>query len=417
VPHRRYNHRRFNQLTEAIDHAEARLAENGSSTLVRAGVRLPGIDRMRGLVILLMALDHVRDFFSADALRFEPTDLAHTYPALFLTRFITHYCAPTFVLLAGVSAFLHGVKLDNRKALAWFLLTRGLWLILLDVIVVSPIWGLELGPIHLATLWAIGCSMMVLSWLIWLPRSAVLIVGAVMLLAHNLLDPIHASAFGQWGPFWSILHEPGALPFGLRGGVSYPILPWIGIIAVGYGLGGVFLESTYQRERQLTLLGLASIALFLLLRGANLYGDPSPWKVQGDTVMTALSGLNVTKYPPSLLYALLTLGPALLLLPAMERLGGLAGEVLTTFGRVPLFIYVLHLYTAHAVAVALGLAEGFAFQDLRGFGVRAAPLDSLGLSLAGTYAAWVLIMFLLYPACRWFADVKQRRQDWWLSYL
>ncbi|MGH6794487.1 MAG: DUF1624 domain-containing protein, partial [Methylocella sp.] len=172
-----------------------------------------------------------------------------------------------------------------------------------------------------------------------------------------------------------------------------------------------------RRERRLKLLGLASIALFLLLRGTNFYGDPSPWGAQRDGVMTALSMLNVTKYPPSLLFALVTLGPVLLLLSAMERLGGFAGEALATFGRVPLFIYLLHLYAAHAAAVALWLAEGFDFHQLLGIGVQAAPPEGLGLSLAHTYAAWILIMAALYPACKWFASVKRRRRDWWLSYL
>ena len=188
-------------------------------------------------------------------------------------------------------------------------------------------------------------------------------------------------------------------------------------MALGYGLGVVFLEPAGRRERYLTLLGLAAIALFLLVRLANLYGDPRPWSGQRDGVMTALSMLNVTKYPPSLLYVLVTLGALFLLLPAMERLGGFAGDVLATFGRVPLFIYVLHLYVARAAAAVLWFAEGFDFHQLRGFGVQAVPPEGLGLSLAGTYAAWILIMAALYPACRWFAGVKRRRRDWWLSYL
>jgi uncharacterized membrane protein len=404
-------------VTQAIDIAGDRFTETTPRGQAAAAARLPGLDRMRGLVILLMALDHVRDFFNIDALSFEPTDLTRTYPALFLTRFVTHYCAPTFVLLAGISAFLHGTKLDDRGALARYLLTRGAWLILLDAFVVSPVWGLEPGPIHLATLWAIGCSMIALAGLIFLPPRAVLLTGALILLSHNVLDPLHAPVFGDWAPLWSMLHEPGPLPFGLPGGVSYPVLPWIGIMALGYGLGPVFLEPAPRRARQLTLFGIVSIGLFLLLRGTNFYGDPSPWSVQPDRVMTALSVLNVTKYPPSLLYALVTLGPALVLLPVMERFGGFAGEVLATFGRVPLFIYLLHLYAAHAAAITLWLAEGFSFDQLRGFGAQAAPPEGLGLSLAGTYAAWILIMAALYPACRWFASVKRRRRDWWLSYL
>ena len=404
-------------MTQAIDLAGTPITEKVSPAPAAVAARLPGIDRMRGLVIVLMALDHVRDFFNVDALYFDPTDLTRTYPALFLTRFVTHYCAPTFVLLAGVSAFLHGRKLNDRGALARFLLTRGVWLILLDAIVVSPVWALELGRFHLATLWAIGCSMIALAGLVFLPLRAVLLIGVLIIVSHNLLDPLHAVQFGAWAPLWSILHEPGALPFGLPGGVSYPVLPWIGIMALGYGLGPVFLEPAGTRAWQLTLLGLASIALFLLLRGTNFYGDPHPWSQQRDSMMTALSVLNVSKYPPSLLYALVTLGPALLLLPAMERFGGFAGEVLATFGRVPLFIYLLHLYAAHAAAVALFLAEGFDYDQLRGFGAQAAPPAGLGLSLPATYAAWILIMAALYPACRWFANVKRRRHDWWLSYL
>jgi len=404
-------------VTQAIDLAGTPITEKVSPAPAAVAARLPGIDRMRGLVIVLMALDHVRDFFNVDALYFDPTDLTRTYPALFLTRFVTHYCAPTFVLLAGVSAFLHGRKLNDRGALARFLLTRGVWLILLDAIVVSPVWALELGRFHLATLWAIGCSMIALAGLVFLPLRAVPLIGVLIIVSHNLLDPLHAALFGAWAPLWSILHQPGALPFGLPGGVSYPVLPWIGIMALGYGLGPVFLEPAGTRAWQLTLLGLASIVLFLLLRGTNFYGDPHPWSQQRDSMMTALSVLNVSKYPPSLLYALVTLGPALLLLPAMERFGGFAGEVLATFGRVPLFIYLLHLYAAHAAAVALFLAEGFDYDQLRGFGAQAAPPAGLGLSLPATYAAWILIMAALYPACRWFANVKRRRHDWWLSYL
>jgi uncharacterized membrane protein len=404
-------------VSRAIDRTGTPITEKLSRAPVDAGARLPGIDRMRGLVIVLMALDHVRDFFNAEALAFDPTDLTRTYPALFLTRFITHFCAPTFVFLAGASAFLHGRTLDDRGALARFLLTRGVLLILLDAIVVSPVWALEPGPFHLATLWAIGCSMIALAGLIFLPPRAVLLTGALILASHNLLDPLHAAQFGTWAPLWSLLHEPGTLPFGLPGGVSYPVLPWIGIMALGYGLGPVFLEPAAARAPQLILLGLAAIALFLALRLTNFYGDPHPWRPQRDAVMTALSMLNVTKYPPSLLYALVTLGPALLLLPAMERCGGLAGEVLATFGRVPLFIYLLHLYAAHAAAVALFLTEGFAFGQLRGFGAKAMPPEGLGLSLTGTYVAWLLIMAALYPACCWFANVKRRRHAWWLSYL
>lgn len=404
-------------MTETVTPVATRASEAVTPAPAPPSARLPSIDRMRGLVILLMALDHVRDFFNADAFAFDPTDLGRTTPALFLTRFITHFCAPTFVFLAGVSAFLHGTKLENRRDLAWFLMTRGLGLVLLDILVISPIWRLELGPIYLATLWAIGVSMVALAGLVWLRPQIVLLAGAFILLGHNLLDPVHASVFGAWAPLWTMLHEQGPLPFGWRGWLAYPVLPWIGIMAVGYGLGGLFQEPAAWRDRWLLLTGLAAIVIFVLLRGTNFYGDPRPWSLQRDGVMTVLSMLDVTKYPPSLLYALITLGPVFILLPVMERLGGIIGDMLATFGRVPLFFYVLHLYVAHLAAVALWLAEGFTIAQLRGFGGRSAPPEGLGLSLAGTYVAWILVVAALYPACRWYAGIKQRRRDWWLSYL
>ena len=399
-----------------MDHKVAR--PDASAALEPAGrERLPGIDRLRGLVLILMALDHVRDFFDADSLRFSPTDLTHTYPALFLTRFVTHFCAPTFVLLAGASAFLHGAKLGSRERLAGFLATRGLWLIALDAIVVSPVWTLQFGKVELGTLWAIGCGLIALSGLVFLPPRAVLAIGAAITLAHNSLDPIHAADFGAWGPLWSLLHEQGPLPFGLDGGVLYPALPWIGIMALGYGLGPLFVEPAPWRERLLIRLGLAATLLFLALRGVNLYGDPHPWVVQATPVMTLLSFLNVTKYPPSLLYALVTLGPALLVLVALERREGRLYDMLATFGSVSFFFYVLHLYAALAAAGALAFARGFDPRRLGELVARGAPPDDFGVGLAGAYVAWVALVAALYPLCRWFAGVKRRRRDWWLSYL
>lgn len=403
-------------MAQAVDELGGAALER-TSAAKRADVRLPGIDRMRGLVILFMALDHVRDFFHSDAVLFSPTDLSKTYAVLFLTRFVTHYCAPTFVFLAGASAFLHGTKLDSRWELSWFLLTRGLWLILLDIVVVSPVWALGSGKIWLGVLWAIGVAMIALAGLAFLPSRLVLLIGALILAGHNLLDRFHAPEFGALAPLWRAIHEPGPLPWGLSGGVGYPVLAWIGVMAVGYGLGPVFLESARRRERILSLLGLASVGLFLILRATNLYGDPHPWTAQGDSVTTALSILNVTKYPPSLLYALITLGPMLLLLPAMERLHGPIGEAMATFGRTPLFVYILHLYVALAAGAALRFAQGFDFRKLATLGSKESALEGYGTNLLGVYLAWILIMAALYPACRWFAGVKRRRRDWWLSYL
>ena len=379
--------------------------------------RLPGIDRLRGLVIMLMALDHVRDFFHGDAIRFSPTDLTHTYPALFLTRFVTHYCAPTFVLLAGVSAWLAASRFARRRDHAWFLLTRGLFLILLDAYVVSPVWGMQFGRIGLGALWAIGAGMASLSALIFLPTAAVLALGLAIVAGHDLLDATHAADVGALAPFWPLLHERGPLPFGLNGSVWYPALPWIGIIAIGYGLGPLFAMEQARRRRLLTLTGISAIALFIVLRALNRYGDAAPWSVQPAPVMTALSFLNVSKYPPSLLYALVTLGPALMLLPQLERLHGRAADVLATFGKSSLFFYVLHLYAAALGGFALAYARGFDMQQIGAFmKTRAAP-ETFGLGLGATYLVWLALLAALYPLCRWYAGFRRRRRWTLLTYL
>jgi uncharacterized membrane protein len=379
--------------------------------------RLESVDRLRGLVIVIMALDHMRDFFDADALRFSPTDLSHTYLALFLTRFITHYCAPTFTLLAGVSAWLRLEKLGSRAQISQFLFTRGLWLVLLDALLISPVWTLQFGKIELGTLWAIGGGMMALSALVFLPARAVLLIGATILATHNLFDSIHAADFGAYGAFWSLLHEPGPLPFGLPGKVLYPVLPWIGVIALGYGLGPWFSLPAPKRDALLPRLGVAALAAFLLLRGFNLYGDPHPWSAQATPTLTALSFLNVTKYPPSLLYALVTLGPALLLLAPLEQVRGAFGRMLGVFGATPLFFYVLHLYVGGAAAMALAYARGFRPADIGAFFDAGGPPANFGVGLAGAYVAWIAVVAALYPLCAWFAGVKRKRRDWWLSYL
>lgn len=380
--------------------------------------RLPEIDRLRGLVMVLMALDHMRDFFDADAIRFSPTDLDRTNAFLFFTRFITHFCAPTFTALAGVSAYLYGVKVKDPKALARFLAARGLWLIFLDAAVISPIWTMGSGRIELGTLWAIGCGLVALAALSRLSPRIVLLVGVSIMFGHNLLDGVHAADLGALGPWWSLLHERGKLPLGLPGGVIYPALPWIGVAALGYGIGPLFLEPAKLRDRALYVAGAGALALFVLLRFSNLYGDPHPWSVQRDSLFTLLSFLNVTKYPPSLLYLLATLGGAALALPALESVKGWIGTGFTVFGRTPLFFYVLHLYLGVAAALAFVLAQGYSLTDIAGWAKAGGPPPELGAGLTGAYLAWILVVLALYPLCRWFAQVKSRRRDlWWLTYL
>jgi uncharacterized membrane protein len=404
-------------VTQAIVEYRGASDAGASAVSPSAVERLASVDRMRGFVILLMALDHVRDFLDTDAWSFYPTDLTRTYPALFLTRFVTHLCAPTFVFLAGVSAFLHLAQIGDPSGLRRFLVTRGLWLILLDIFVISPVWAIGFGKVYLGVLWAIGVGMIALAPMTLLSPPVVLAIGATIVAGHNLLDSFHASDFGAFAPLWNIIHEQGALPFGVPGHVSYPVLSWTGIMAIGYGLGPLFLETPLRRGRILTVLGVAAMGLFLVLRVTNAYGDPSPWSVQRDDVMTAFSVLNVTKYPPSLLYALITLGPMFIILSAMERLRGMFGDVLAIFGRTPLFVYILHLYVALAVGLLLRFAQGMDLARVKQLGTGAISPGEYGTNLAGVYAAWILIMAMLYPVCRWYAGVKIKRRDWWLSYL
>lgn len=379
--------------------------------------RLQGVDRMRGLVIVLMALDHVRLFLHTQAFRFSPTDLTQTYPALFFTRFVTHYCAPTFALLAGVGAFLHLAKTKDHAVTARFLLTRGLWLIFLDAALVSPVFTQQPGKIALGTLWAIGGGLIALAPLSYLPPRAVLAFGAVVLATHDLFDGVHAEALGAWAPLWRLLHEPGPLPWGVEGRVAYPLLPWIGVVALGFGLGPGFLTDAERRARNFTAAGLAALLLFAVLRAGNFYGDPRPWSAQPSATLTVLSFLNVSKYPPSLLYALVTLGPALMLLPRLDRLRGRLGAILADFGRTPLFFYVLHLYLALAAALMVDSLRAGAFPRSIAALAQAAQSGSHGVDLAGVYLAWLALVAALYPACRGFARLKRRRSDWWLSYL
>ena len=384
----------------------------------RDDARLPEIDRLRGLVMVIMALDHMRHFFDADAFRFSPTDLDRTYPFLFFTRFITNFCAPTFAFLAGTGAFLYGARRQDARALSLFLITRGLWLIALDTFLISPVWSGGAGRIALGTLWAIGCGLLALSALSWLPSRVVLAIGAMIIVGHNLLDGIRAADLGALGPWWRLLHEPGPLPLDIEGGVLYPALPWIGVVALGYGVGPLFEREAAERDRLLRAAGIGALALFLILRATNFYGDSHPWATQRDAVLTLLSFLNVTKYPPSLLFLLVTLGGAALALPGLSRLPSAAGKAIEIFGRVPLFFYVLHLYAGVAAALALWRVQGYTLAELSGIMKSGAPPPDFGAGLLGAYFAWIAVVVALFPVCKWFAGFKRRRPDlWWLSYL
>ncbi|MDT9633091.1 DUF1624 domain-containing protein [Pseudomonas sp. JV449] len=375
--------------------------------------RLLSIDALRGLVILFMLLDHVRETFLLHRQVSDPMSIDSTEPALFISRTLAHLCAPVFVLLTGLSAFLYGQKYQGRRDVSAFLFKRGLFLVVLEFTLVNFAWTFQLPPsvIYLQVIWAIGISMLALAALVWLPRPLLIVLALVIIGGHNLLDGLHFDPGSALHIPWTILHERSWIDVSdtLRLRTTYPVLPWIGVIALGYGLGPWFANATRPavRQRYLLLGGLGALLGFVLLRELNGYGE-KPWQAYDNGVQTLMSFFNVTKYPPSLLFLALTLGIGLLLLLAFERAGHRRWiGVLAVFGSVPMFFYLLHLYVLKVLYVAcvalLGLNQGNYF----GF-------DSMG-------AVWLMALVLplaLYPPVRWFAGLKARRRDLaWLKYL
>jgi uncharacterized membrane protein len=412
-------------------------AGKGISSL-SARPRLDSLDLLRGLVMVIMALDHVRDYFSHSFLTnppTDPTDLSQTTVALFLTRWVTHFCAPTFVFLAGTGAFLSGTRGKSTRALSWFLLTRGLWLVLLDVTLVRLGWNFNLDYSHEfggGVIWVIGWSMVILSALVFLPTSAVAVFGIALVAFHNFLDGRSAQdvALPQW--LWVILHSPAQFtllpPLHLGGFdipeikfvTGYSLLPWLGVLTAGYGFGALFLLDQPQRRKQLLGLGLSLTLVFIVLRYANGYGDSRTWSPQKDAVFTALSFLNCQKYPPSLLFVLMTLGPAIAALSLFERDCGPLGKFFVIFGRVPLFYYLLHIPLIHGLVVAIDYAR-YGYSPYLHEAPWSLPRDNLppdyGFDLPVVYLIWIGVVLFLFPICWWFAGVKQRRREGWLSYL
>ena len=387
-----------------------------------AGARLDSVDLLRGLVMLIMALDHTRDFFHSAAPFFDPTDLSKATPALFLTRWITHFCAPVFVFLAGTGAFLSRARGKSRRDLSWFLLTRGAWLILLEVTLVRLGWMFDFsyGYVFVQVIWALGWSMILLAGLIHLPLRVIAGLGLLLIVGHNLLDRFTAASFGRWRALWLILHEPGTLhtgapfPGGFTFDVRYPLIPWLGVMAVGYAFGRLLELPDERRRKTLYRLGLGLTVAFVIIRATNLYGDPRPWAVQQSPLYTFFSFINCEKYPPSLLYLLMTLGPAIALLPLLERWPGALARFVTTFGRVPLFYYLLHIFLLHLLAVVFNIARyGRRIGEVFANGL---PPD-YGFNLLIVYAVWLGAILVLYPPCRWWARLKARRRSAWLSYL
>lgn len=388
--------------------------------------RMTSIDIVRGLVIVIMALDHIRDFTMIASVQ-DPTMDPTVSPLLFITRWITHFCAPTFVLLAGVSAGLMARR-KSPAELAGFLVLRGLWLILIEVLVIStafsfaPLGIADLGGrtlVGLQVIWVIGASMVVLGGMQYLGAKACLAVGVAIVCGHNLLDAIWpvASMTGTTGPWWVVLHARQAYqlgPFWIF--FSYPLLPWIGIMLVGYAAAALFQAPAELRDRRLIRIGIALVCGFVLLRALNVYGDPHAWNVDSHNLQASImSFLATTKYPPSLLYTLMTLGPAAIVCGFADRLPGAIRNVLLVYGRAPLAFYIAHFYLIHTLSVLLGVTEGFqADQMLTHY--RFFP-RGYGVSLGGVYLIWAAVVALLYPLCRYVTAVKARRKDWWLSFL
>jgi uncharacterized membrane protein len=390
--------------------------------------RIQSVDALRGAIMILMAIDHIRDFIARSAMEFLPTDLSRTTPAIFFTRWITHFCAPVFILTAGLGAFFWMTRgHHSRPQLSRFLVTRGLWLILLEVTLLRVILLSQVSYrgeiVILFILWAIGCSMIALAGLIYLPFRVLVALTVALIALHNLLDPIRASQLGHFAWLWHILHRSGLFTFaGVNFAIAYPILPWIGVISLGYCLGQVFSWDADRRRRFLMQLGLALAVGFLLIRAINIYGDPLRWSHQHSALFTVLSFLNTTKYPPSLDFLLMTLGPALFAMAWLERFHFAPTNPLVVFGRVPFFYYVVHLALAHLIAIAMNFARyGWKHFLLLAPPSMGSPNDlfppNYGYPLWTVYVVWIVVLVALYPVCLWFSRLKQRRHDWWLSYL
>ena len=384
--------------------------------------RVDSVDLLRGLVMILMALDHTRDFIGNVALN--PTNLATTTTALFVTRWITHFCAPTFSLLTGVGAYLM-LRRKTTREVSWFLLTRGVWLIVLEVTVARFFWqfNLDYHVTFLTVLWALGWSMIVLSVLVHLPVNAVAAIAIAIIALHNLTDGIPQPASNGLRLLMTILHRPG--PLFARPGtivfIGYPLVPWVAIMALGYALGQVFNWPAERRRTFLLRAGVATVAVFVLLRIVNIYGDPRPWSIQKNPLFTVLSFINVTKTPPSLFFVLMTVGPALLFLRWSDASTPRFLRPALTIGRVPMFYFLAHILVIHLIATVAAIVR----YGSAAIASSSPTLDKYPMtqpadwpaSLPVVYATWVFAVLLLYPLCRWYAKYKATHTSPWLSYL
>ncbi len=387
--------------------------------------RIASIDLLRGLIMIIMALDHSRDFFHINGLTGDPLDPATTTPVLYFTRWITHFCAPTFVFLSGLSAWLQGQR-KTKKDLSRFLISRGAWLIFIDLTVMSL--GLtadiHFGLFVLETLWSIGASMIILGLVVRLPFNIILALGLIIFFGHNLLDFAEASRAGNIPVWWKLLHQPGIVP--LWGNHSlfifYPFLSWTGLMLLGYCCGKLFTDMEPQRRKKTLLwLGCIAIVFFVGLRAANIYGNPIPWSHQKNTMATFFSFMNVQKYPPSLLFLCATIGPVLIFLAMVKTTGSKLSKIISVYGRVPFFYFIVHFYILHIATSVAYLSRGHSVAE----GMKGFPglpfkfaIPGQGYNLLTVYAIWIAIVIIMYPLCKWYDNYKtMHKEKWWLSYL
>lgn len=392
-----------------------------TSTVVRK--RIDSIDILRGLVIIIMAIDHIRDMFAMTPQM--PEDMQPLHAGWFFMRWITHFCAPVFVFLAGTAAFLYGAKIKDKRALSRFLLSRGIWLIIIELLIVNQSWSLTLphlaGFMFVQVIWTIGWAMIILAGLIWLPQWVILIFSIVMIAGHNFLDGIQTETFGQFDWLWKVLHVGKSwIPlnenqtFGIV--VLYPFIPWIAVMSIGYIFGNIMKWEQKRRFRFLLQWGIGLTVLFIALRATNWYGDPRPWSVQDNFLGTVMSFLNTEKYPPSLLFLLMTLGPALLLLIPFEKMQGRLANILITFGRVPFFFYILHFPILNIAAVAWHYLRYGQYLNFFLANPNSFPADYTP-QLWMVFFIWLLFLIPMYFICKWYWRYKSTHDYWWLKYL
>lgn len=392
-----------------------------SQPLIASKKRIDSIDMLRGIIMIIMALDHVRDFFHITASTADPTNPATTTPILFFTRWITHFCAPVFVLLAGTSVFLASRK-KTKKEMSVFLIKRGLWLVVLEIVIFNLLFTFDptYHAIFLQVIWVTGISMVLLAGFIHLPLRALFVIGIILVAGHNMLDRFNSNNMGHVPVWYGMLHQQFITQYapGRIFGGFYPLLPWPGIMLLGYCLGSFFTADydPAKRRKQVMQIGLTATIAFFVLRWINVYGDLVPWTEQANTTRTIISFFNVTKYPPSLLYCCMTLGPALILLAWLEKVRAKWGSVVVIYGRVPLFYYLVHFFVIHLLCTIAFFATGHNMSQAVG-GMMLFRPDNFGFSLPVVYAIWVAVVAGLYPLCKWYSIYKATHDDWWLSYL